>query len=128
MARPIPALRVEYAALLEHIGLLETAYFEETAGVEEALLPLGRVLLQNKRKVPEVRREQRVFSLSSPAAGAWPEAAHGAQALVQQLVEGMHPQAAKRRRLAEAAAAAARQSQSAAEQRAKKKGKRAGKH
>ncbi len=130
MARSIPALRVEYAALLEHITLLETAYFEDSAGVEETLLPLGRVLLQNKRRVQEVRREQRVFSLSSPAAGAWPEAAHGAQALVQALVEGMDAQAPKRRRLAEAAAAAARQSQSAEEQRLKKKGKRAkgGKH
>ena len=124
-AQPLAALRAEYATLLEHITLLETAYFEDTPAVEDTLLPLGRVLVQNKRKVQVVRREQRVFSLSSPAAGAWPEAAHGAQALVAQLLEGMDPQAGRRRRRLEAEAAAARESQCAEEMRARKKGKRA---
>jgi hypothetical protein len=129
MAQPtLTSLRADYAQLLENITLLETAYFEDTPAVEDTLLPLGRVLVQNKRKVPAVRREQRVFSLSSTAAGAWPEASHGAQALVERLIDGMNPEAASKRRRLAAAEAAARERERAEATRAKKKGSRKGKH
>jgi hypothetical protein len=122
--------RAEYTQLLENITLLETAYFEDTPAVEDTLLPLGRVLVQNKRKVAAVRREQRVFSLSSTAGGAWPEGAHGAQALVEQLMDGMNPEAARQRRRLAAAAAAVRERERAEEarRRKKKKQKDKGKH
>jgi hypothetical protein len=111
--KSLAAQRAEYQLLADNIALLETSYFEETAGVEDTLLPLGRVMQTNKRKAQAVRREQRVFSLSSSGGGAWPEAAHGAQALVTSLLEGMAPAAQRARR--RAAAAQAREEREEAE-------------
>ncbi len=102
MSKALTTLRAEYQQLAENITLLETSYFGETAGVSDGLLPLGRAVQLSKRKEPSVRREQRVFSLSSTACGAWPEAAHTVQELASALAAAaMRPSARRRKRAAE---------------------------
>ena len=63
------------------------AYFAHTPGLEAGPLPLGPLRAAGKGKALSVRREQRIFSLSSATAdGApWPERAHPAAALAAAL-------------------------------------------
>jgi len=89
----------DYASVQSTINQLELAYFAETGGVEDVLLPLSRTAPLNKRKPQPVSRQQRVFYLSSAAAGTgeWPEAAHSPEELAEVLRDGMAGQAVKRR-------------------------------
>ena len=80
-------LRAAIARTQQQIVDLETAYFAHTPGVEAGPLPLGPLRAAGKGKALAVRREQRIFSLSSATAdGApWPERAHPAAALAAAL-------------------------------------------
>lgn len=71
-------LRADIAHVSKQILDLESAYFAGTAGVESSVLPLGSYKVVNKKTSLVVRREQRIFSLSSSNGdgGAWPETAH----------------------------------------------------
>jgi len=86
-AAALADLRASIARTQQQIADLETAYFAHTPGVDDGPLPLGPLRAAGKGRALAVRREQRIFSLSSAAAdGApWPERAHAAAALAAAL-------------------------------------------
>jgi hypothetical protein len=81
------SIRADIAHVSKQILDLESAYFAGTAGVESSVLPLGSYKVVNKKTSLVVRREQRIFSLSSSSGdgGAWPETAHSSQSLAAML-------------------------------------------
>lgn len=83
-------LRAQIAEVSKQIYDLETAYFAGTGGVEDSIIPLGPYKVVNKKGLLDVRREQRVFSLSAATAGggAWPAAAHAPHELAAALAAG----------------------------------------
>jgi len=99
MPLSLKTLLADYAAVQSTVNQLELAYFSETGGVDDILLPLSKLAPLSKRKPQPVSRQQRVFYLSSAAAGtgSWPEAAHAPEELAEVLREGMAGQAVKRR-------------------------------
>ena len=99
MPPTLKSIMADYTAVQSTINQLELAYFAETGGVEDVLLPLAKTAPLFKRKPQPVSRPQRVFYISSAAAGtgAWPESAHSPEELAGVLRDGMTGQAVKRR-------------------------------
>ena len=82
-------IRDQISRISRQIFDLETAYFAGTAGVEDTIIPLGPYRVINKKGALDVRRDQRIFSLSSSSdGGSWPASAHAPQELAAALAAG----------------------------------------